>query len=425
MLPKHWASLSLGESARFLSGNTPSKERPDYWSGDFPWVTAKDMKTLCLSRSELGLTESGKKAAAIAPRLSVLVLTRGMTLLKDLPVGVAMQDVGFNQDVKALIAQPGIDPWFLAYQLIANKAEILDLVDTAGHGTGRLDTELLKAVKIPVAPLPDQREAVRIIQVWDAAIAATEKLAAVCHRQWLALITEVLMRVSPIRNRKTTSLPPSVQSSIPRLPPTPRGWRKIPLGSHLYEINRAVRLEPHRKYRLVTVRRSRGGVDERGVLLGAEIKTPTQFYVQTGDFLISKRQIVHGACGIVPPELDGCVVSNEYAVLGTDGQIDPRFLRYLSETTYFQQTCFHSSIGVHVEKMLFRLEHWLKWPFNIPPLEEQRRIVALLDSALAQTRVVERQLVLLKEERRALMADLLTGKRRVRLPETEAAASPS
>lgn len=119
------------------------------------------------------------------------------------------------------------------------------------------------------------------------------------------------------------------------------------------------------------------------------------------------------------------MVSNEYAVLGTDGQIDPRFLRYLSETTYFQQTCFHSSIGVHVEKMLFRLEHWLKWPFNIPPLEEQRRIVALLDSALAQTRVVERQLVLLKEERRALMADLLTGKRRVRLPETEAAASPS
>ena len=58
-------------------------------------------------------------------------------------------------------------------------------------------------------------------------------------------------------------------------------------------------------------------------------------------------------------ELDGAVVSNEYAVLNSDGQIDLRFLRYLSESRYFQQTCFHSSIGVHVEKMIFKTERWL------------------------------------------------------------------
>ena len=159
----------------------------------------------------------------------------------------------------------------------------------------------------------------------------------------------------------------------------------------------------------------------RETLTGSEIKTPSQFYVRAGDFLISKRQIVHGACGIVPAELDDAIVSNEYAVLNSDGQIDLRFLRYLSESRYFQQTCFHSSIGVHVEKMIFKTERWLKWPFNIPPLPVQRRIVEVLDTARREMELIAEQIERLKQEKAALMADLLTGKRRVRLPAAESA----
>jgi restriction endonuclease S subunit len=187
------------------------------------------------------------------------------------------------------------------------------------------------------------------------------------------------------------------------------------LGDHLHEERRRVVLEPERPYTLVTVKRSRGGVKKREILRGSEIKTPTQFFVKAGDFLISKRQIVHGACGIVPPELDGALVSNEYAVLNSDGAIDLQFLRYLSESRYFQQTCFHSSIGVHVEKMIFKTERWLSWPFNIPPLHEQRRIVEILDAASDEIDVIGRQLGALKSEKRALMQQLLTGKRRVKL----------
>jgi type I restriction enzyme, S subunit len=173
----------------------------------------------------------------------------------------------------------------------------------------------------------------------------------------------------------------------------------------------------------VTVKRSRGGVQQREVVRGAKVKTPSQFLVRAGDFLISKRQIVHGACGIVPPELDGAVVSNEYAVLNTDDELDLTFLRYLSESRYFQQTCFHSSIGVHVEKMIFNTERWLRWPFNIPPLAQQKRIVEILDAATAEIDLIAGQLAALKQEKTALMAQLLTGKRRVHSPEPEGATA--
>ncbi|MBG7622302.1 restriction endonuclease subunit S [Herbaspirillum sp. AP02] len=289
-------------------------------------------------------------------------------------------------------------------------------------GLASLNSTQLKGFPVILPPFDEQLRIARVIDTWNATIVATESHLANSRRQRHSLIGHLLMPV-PFGTGKRTAgdaFPPSVQPGIPQLPQTPKGWIKTNLGAHLKEVVRPASLDLATNYRLVTVRRSRGGVDERCELPGAEIKTPTQFYVHEGDFLISKRQIVHGACGIVPAELEGAIVSNEYAVLNTYGDLDPRFLRYLSETTYFQQTCFHSSIGVHIEKMLFRLDKWLKWPINLPPLDEQLRIVAILDAASQEEMTVQRQLDLLREEKRALMADLLTGKRRVRTPDTTA-----
>src|SRR5262249_31751020 len=141
---------------------------------------------------------------------------------------------------------------------------------------------------------------------------------------------------------------------------------------------RSVELQDDKVYQLVVAKRNRGGIEPREKLLGREIKTPTQFAVHQGDFVISRRQIIHGACGVVPPSLDGAIVSNEYAVCRVNGKLNIDFLKYLTHTLYFQQTCFHASVGVALEKMIFRLERWLTFPFVIPPISEQEAIAKLL-----------------------------------------------
>ncbi|MBX3645776.1 MAG: restriction endonuclease subunit S [Rubrivivax sp.] len=290
-------------------------------------------------------------------------------------------------------------------------------------GMPKINREDLLALPVVVPPLPEQRRIAEILAVWSESITTTGRLAKTSSAQWHALLSMTLRLPTANPDAEISAdnggYPPSVQPGIPDLPPTPADWHKTSLGHHLVEVRRPVRLNPDDTYRLVTVKRSRGGVELRETLTGRDIKTPSQFYVRAGDFLISKRQIVHGACGIVPAELDGAIVSNEYAVLNSDGQIDLRFLRYLSESRYFQQTCFHSSIGVHVEKMIFKTERWLKWPFNIPPLPVQLRIVEVLDTARREVELIAAQIERLKQEKAALMADLLTGKRRVRLPADE------
>lgn len=176
-----------------------------------------------------------------------------------------------------------------------------------------------------------------------------------------------------------SAYPKSVQAGIPKLGPKPSGWTTYALGDLLSVVERPIRLNPQEHYQLVTAKRNRGGIVERGRLTGRSIKTKTQFVAKSGDFLISRRQIAHGACGIVPASLDNAVVSNEYATLRPKQGLDINFLKHLTNTIYFQQTCFHSSIGVHVEKLVFNLDHWMTWRLHLPPLPQQRRIAAILD----------------------------------------------
>ena len=316
-----------------------------------------------------------------------------------------------------------IDPQYASYLMRSELVTSQIFLGGSGTNISNLSQEILARVSVQIPGLIEQRSIARVLATWDAAISAHQALLANRRSQWQALLflTTHLPPANPVANGTSDNggYPASVQAGIPNLPQSPNGWQRISLGRHLIEVRRPAPLNSSDTYRLVTVKRSRGGVELRETLTGGEIKTPTQFYVRTGDFLISKRQIVHGACGIVPAELDGAVVSNEYAVLNSDGQIDLRFLRYLSESRYFQQTCFHSSIGVHVEKMIFKTERWLKWPFNIPPLPVQQRIVEVLDTARREVELIAAQIERLKQEKAALMADLLTGKRRVRLPAAE------
>lgn len=134
-----------------------------------------------------------------------------------------------------------------------------------------------------------------------------------------------------------------------------------------------------------------------------------------GDFVISRRQIIHGACGIVPKSLDGAIVSNEYSVFTVNEHLDPGYLRLLSHSLYFQQTCFLSSVGVAVEKMIFKVEHWLKYPFLLPPIEEQRTITKTLETAEAEIALLQQRVEKLKQQKKGLMQQLLTGKTRVKL----------
>jgi type I restriction enzyme S subunit len=164
--------LALGDAGKWMSGGTPSTEDSAFWGGDFPWISAASLKSFHVAVSERRLTSAGlKQATNVVPAGTVLMVVRGMSLKSELRMGVAQRPVAFGQDCKAII--PTVVPSaLLATALYSARSDILELVDEAGHGTGRLQWDLLSAFPIAI-PNDD-----RLVQMLDALLARGAVAAA-------------------------------------------------------------------------------------------------------------------------------------------------------------------------------------------------------------------------------------------------------
>jgi len=112
----------------------------------------------------------------MVPEGTTIFVVRGMSLKSEFRIGIAMKPMAFGQDCKALRARDGIDGRFLAYAIKAQTARILDLVDEAGHGTGRLNTDQMKELMIGVPTPDEQREIVAVLSALDDKIEANRRL---------------------------------------------------------------------------------------------------------------------------------------------------------------------------------------------------------------------------------------------------------
>lgn len=193
----------------------------------------------------------------------------------------------------------------------------------------------------------------------------------------------------------------------------PTDWHTQKMKQWVALAERPVTLEDDKRYRLVTVRRGFGGVDLRGEHLGRNILVKNYFKVRPGDFLISKRQIAHGACGVVPESLDGAVVSNEYNVFVPNQGTNIEMFNLMMQLPHYTRLFYLMSDGVHIEKLLFKTQDWMRRQLAMPPVEEQQKIAAILTTQDKVIELKEKRLAEKLRQKKHLMQQLLTGKKRL------------
>ena len=137
-------------------------------------------------------------------------------------------------------------------------------------------------------------------------------------------------------------------------------WEIMSIKQIIKLVLRPVIMQDNEQYQLLTVRRAYGGIVSRGLFYGKDVLVKTQFRVNRGDFVISKRQIVHGACGLVDDDISKSIVSNEYNVFVATPGTCIEFFNYYMQRPKAQHLFYIVSIGVHIEKMLFSTKEWLK-----------------------------------------------------------------
>lgn len=129
------------------------------------------------------------------------------------------------------------------------------------------------------------------------------------------------------------------------------------------------------EYQLVTVQLHARGIRERSRLLGSEIKTKKQQLIKAGDLLVAEIDAKVGGYGIVPPYLNGAIVSGHYFLYEIDQcQIDPEFLGYYLQTGYPEQD-LQQFVKGSVNYAAIRSQHFFELEIPLPSLEDQQRIV--------------------------------------------------
>ena len=144
-----------------------------------------------------------------------------------------------------------------------------------------------------------------------------------------------------------------------------------------------VPVAPDVQYMQITVRLWGKGLTLRGVVPGAAIAAPRQFCAKAGQFLISRIDARHGAFGIVPEELDGALVSNDFPCFDIDAStVLPHFFEWYSRTPEFVDLCRRASEG-STNRVRMKEEKFLQMVVPLPSLDEQHRIVQRLDTVAA------------------------------------------
>lgn len=193
-IPAHWQLIPLRFLVDIVGGATPDTGRAEFWDGDIPWVSPKDMK-----RDEIKDAEDHVSAVALSSSalrliepMAVLVVVRGMILAHSFPTAITTRHVTINQDMKALHCGELLEPHYLRDFLRGLEVRLVAITEESAHGTRKLESEVLGRFQVCVPPMAEQHAIVAHIAVetakLDALRAATERTISLLKERRAALI---------------------------------------------------------------------------------------------------------------------------------------------------------------------------------------------------------------------------------------------
>lgn len=181
-------------------------------------------------------------------------------------------------------------------------------------------------------------------------------------------------------------------------------WPGVPLGELLKRSDETAVLDPDVEYHEVTVKLWGKGVISRGRVRGSDVGTARRV-VRANQLILSRIDARNGAIGLVPPELDGAIVSNDFPSFEfcEPGRCDPGFMSWLVRSAPFVELCKAASEGT-TNRVRIKEDRFLDRQIPLPSLDEQQAIVARLDTLAEKARQVDAHLDAVELDAERLLA---------------------
>lgn len=400
--PSGWHTSLLDLVADRGSGHTPDKEVREYWDGGIKWVSLADSSKL--DSGFIDVTDKEISAMGITKSSAVLHPANTVILSRDAGVGksaILKHEMAVSQHFIAWACERKnkLDHWFLYNWLQFHKKEFER--QAVGSTIKTIGLPYFKRLKICYPPLHEQQRIAEILATWDQAIEKVEALISNAKSQKKALMQSLL-------------------TGKVRLPGFFSNRKLVKLSECCTAYSGGTPSRLHPEYFDGSIPWIKSGELNNAEIFQTEecitddgLRNSSAKIVEAGTILVA----MYGAtAGVVSVSRIKAAINQAILAVVPNNTTDPLFLKFaligamesVNSLTQGGQPNLNAGI---IGKM----------KLSLPTEQEQKEIATLLHAAESEITLLIKQLAALRAEKSALMQQLLTGKRRVKLSESEVA----
>jgi type I restriction enzyme S subunit len=396
MIPEGWKEIRIAEAGRVVTGNTPPTSDLSYYGGSIPFVAPGDLGDFkFVSTAAKTITEKGLGVSRSLPVGATLFTCIGSTIGK---IGLAAVPLTTNQQINAVVPNNDHHPEFVYYQLTRVAERIAKLAGT--QAVPIISKSQFAAERILSAPYNEQRRIAEILATWDRSIETVEALIANARAKKKALMQSLL-------------------TGKRRLPGFSGNWRWVKF-SEVFE--RVRQKNDVGNTNVLTISAQHGLISQVEYFNKSIASEDVRGYtlLHRGDFAYNKSYSDGYPMGAFKPleRYDSGIVSSLYICFRLAGQEhDHGFYRH-----YFEAGLFNREISAIAQEgarnhglLNVSVVDFFDTSLHAPSHNEQVAIATVINGAEQAEQALRDQLTALRQEKSALMQQLLTGKRRVKV----------
>jgi type I restriction enzyme S subunit len=334
-----------------------------------------------------------------------IVIARAGTVGVSVLVNRDFDNVIFGSYLIKVKLKPSAYPKFIHYFLQSN-LYWKHIEKAQGSTLKNINLPLLKSLKFPLPPLPEQKKIAEILTTVDQAIEKVDEGIEKTQRLKKGLMQELLTKDIGHKEFKNT-----------KIGKIPKEWEVAQLKD-VVEINRDS-VDPTKDFPngtilyidIDSVENETGVITKAKEILGKDAPSRARRLIHYNDVLMSTVRPYLKAFAIVPRKFHNQICSTGFAVLTCNEKIYSSFLLYTLFTGYVMDQCNRMMVGGQYPALNSSQVEKIKIP--LPPLPEQQKIAEILSAVDERLELLRRRKERLERVKKGLMNDLLTGKVRV------------
>ena len=396
-IPEGWSVKTLGELGDIVSGGTPDTENSTFWDGDVYWLTPSEvtkLPTKYVYQTERTITKEGLKnsSAKLLPKNSLIICTRatvGDCCINAVPIST-------NQGFKNIILYEGDNIIYLYYLIVNNKFQFIR--KACGSTFLEISKKDVSNLKFLLPPLPEQGKIAGILSCWDDGI---EKLSALIEKkktQKKALMQQLLTGKHRFKGFSTP-------------------WHEVKLKDVLYEHKETSKGDET----ICSVSVHKGIISQIEHLGRSFAASNTSNYnlVHYGDVVYTKSPTGEFPYGIFKQsqQRTSVIVSPLYGVFTPKTY----YLGYILDVFFSYAINLNNYLKPIIQKgakntINITNETFLSKAIFLPEeTTEIQKLAEIFIKADEEIELLNKKLEAFKQEKKALMQQLLTGKIRVKV----------